>query len=349
MRQAFEEVYASYSYINGCKLETFEKAYAQISETNFAFGVSNGLDALYLSLRALEMGPGDEVVVPSNTFIATVLAVSRVGATPVFVEPDIRTYNLNPELIEASINSRTKAIIPVHLYGQACNMESIMDIARRHGLYVVEDNAQAHLASFQGKPTGSWGDINGTSFYPGKNLGALGDGGAITTHSARWADKIKALRNYGSREKYKHEMIGYNMRLDEMQAAFLHVKLKYIFAWTAERQRIARAYNEELSCCDGITLPHLHPEATHSYHLYVIRSQQRDALQSHLADRGIATLIHYPVPPHLQEAYASLGYKAGDFPIAEELAKTSLSLPVWPGLSKEDIQNVIQAVRSFGF
>ena len=347
MLEAFEEVYDECYFILGKKLDAFETCYAKLSKINFAVGVSNGLDALHLSLKALEIGPGDEVIVPSHTFIATALAVSSVGAKPVFVEPDIRTYNINPELIEASISPRTKAILPVHLYGQACDMESIMDVANRYKLYVVEDNAQAHLASFKGKPTGSWGHINGTSFYPGKNLGALGDGGAVTTHSEQWANKIKALRNYGSKEKYKNETIGYNMRLDEMQAAFLIVKLKYLSDWTLERQRIAKVYNEELAGFEGIILPYLHPEATHSYHLYVIRSKQRDAIQEHLASRGVATLIHYPIPPHLQKAYATLGYKTGDFPIAEELAKTSLSLPIWPGMSKEEIHEVIKAVRSF--
>jgi dTDP-4-amino-4,6-dideoxygalactose transaminase len=347
MQQAFEDVYDSYCYVMGDKLDAFEKTYAQFNQTNFAVGVSNGLDALHLSLRALGIGTGDEVIVPSNTFIATVLSISFVGAIPVFVEPDIRTYNLNPELIEASISTRTRALVPVHLYGQACDMESITDVARRHDLFVVEDNAQAHLASFQGKPTGSWGDINGTSFYPGKNLGALGDGGAITTNSEQLANNVRTLRNYGSQEKYKNKTIGYNMRLDEMQAAFLSVKIRYLTDWTRQRQSIAQSYSEGLADCKGITLPYVHPQATHSCHLYVIRSKQRDALQAHLAIKGISTLIHYPIPPHLQKAYANLGYKVGDFPIAEELAKTGLSLPIWPGMSTEEIQEVIKAIRSF--
>jgi len=246
IQHAFQKVYDSNWYIQGQELTQFEKEYAHLNRTQFAVGVSNGLDALVLALRALNIGPGDEVIVPSNTYIATALAVSHVGAKPVFVEPRIETYNINPELISQAITKKTKAILPVHLYGQACEMDSIMDIAKAHNLYVVEDNAQAHLSSFKGKLTGSFGDINGTSFYPGKNLGALGDAGAITTDSEELANRIATLRNYGSAVKYYNEEIGYNNRLDEMQAAFLRVKLNYLQEWTNQRKEIAQWYNESL-------------------------------------------------------------------------------------------------------
>lgn len=337
MEAAFREVYASNWFILGKRVEAFEQAYAAYTGTKYAVGVSNGLDALILALRVLDVGPGDEVIVPSNTYIATVLAVTHVGATPVFAEPRIDTYNIDPSRIPAAITRRTKAIIPVHLYGQSCEMDAIMDIARVYNLFVVEDNAQAHGATYQGKRTGSWGHLNATSFYPGKNLGALGDAGAVTTDDPELAEKVRSYRNYGSKVKYHNEHAGFNNRLDELQAAFLLVKLKYIEQWTQERQQIASWYDTALQVAPGITLPTTHPDASHSYHQYVIRSQNRDALQQRLAEHGIGTLIHYPIPPHLQEAYKHLGYKEGDFPIAEELAKTMVSLPLWVGMSSSMI------------
>jgi dTDP-4-amino-4,6-dideoxygalactose transaminase len=300
--------------------------------------VSNGLDALVLSLRVLGIGPGDEVIVPSNTYIATALAVSHVGATPVFVEPRMETYNLNPESIPQAITKKTKAIMPVHLYGQACEMDAIMEIAKAHNLYVVEDNAQAHLSSFKGQLTGSFGDVNGTSFYPGKNLGALGDAGAVTTNNEELADRIKTLRNYGSAVKYYNEEIGYNNRLDELQAAFLRVKLNYLQEWTNQRKEIAQWYNEELKLRNDLVLPYVHENADHVYHLYVVRTSNREKLQQELTEKGVQTMIHYPVPPHLQKAYKHLGYKEGDFPIAEEIARTCLSLPVWPGMKENEVE-----------
>lgn len=338
MRKVFERVYDGYWYIQGKELEAFEKEYALLNQTNFAVGVSNGLDALVLSLRALGVGPGDEVIVPSNTYIATALAVSQVGATPVFVEPRMETYNINPELIPSKITKKTKAIMPVHLYGQACEMDEIMEIAKTHNLFVIEDNAQAHLSSFKGRLTGSFGDINGTSFYPGKNLGALGDAGAITTNNEELANRIKRLRNYGSEVKYYNEEIGYNNRLDEMQAAFLRVKLKYLQDWTQQRKEIANWYNEVLKDKNWI-LPLVQPDADHVYHLYVIRTSNRDQVAEELKQKGIQTMIHYPIPPHLQKAYGHLGFKKGDFPIAEEIADTCLSLPIWPGM---DINQLTQ-------
>lgn len=332
MKQAFQRVYDSNWYIQGKELEQFENEYAQFSQTKYSVGISNGLDALVLSLRVLGIGPGDEVIVPSNTYIATALAVSHVGATPVFVEPRMETYNINPELIPQAITKKTKAIMPVHLYGQGCEMDVIMEIAKAHNLYVVEDNAQAHLSSFKGQLTGSFGDVNGTSFYPGKNLGALGDAGAVTTNNEELANRIKTLRNYGSAIKYYNEEIGYNNRLDELQAAFLRVKLNYLLEWTNQRKEIAQWYNEALQHRNDLVLPYVHENADHVYHLYVVRTSNRDKLQQELTEKGIQTMIHYPVPPHLQKAYKNLGYKEGDFPIVEEIAKTCVSLPVWPGM-----------------
>ncbi|MBZ9786734.1 DegT/DnrJ/EryC1/StrS family aminotransferase [Psychroflexus sp. CAK57W] len=344
MQKAFNEVYDSYWYIMGEKLETFEASYANFNQTKYSVGVSNGLDALILALEALNVGKGDEVIVPSNTYIASVIAITTVGATPVFVEPRMETYNINPELIEGKITKKTKAIMPVHLYGQACEMDYIMKIAEAHNLFVVEDNAQAHGASYSGKLTGSFGHANGVSFYPGKNLGALGDAGAVTTDDEALAEKIKTLRNYGSQKKYHNEYIGLNRRLDELQAAFLSVKLQYLKDWTQERKKIARTYNEQLKNTDLI-LPQVASNADHVYHLYVVRTSKRDELQEYLNNNGIGTLIHYPIPPHLQKAFRHLGYKAGDFPIAEELSKTLISLPLWVGIENKKLELITNLIK----
>jgi dTDP-4-amino-4,6-dideoxygalactose transaminase len=345
--QSFQDVYDANWFVMGKKLEAFEKEYAAFNDTKFSIGVSNGLDALHLALKALNVTKGDEVIVPSNTYIATALAASYVGATPVFVEPDPNTYNINPANIEAAITSKTKVIMPVHLYGQACDMDAIMAIAKKHNLFVVEDNAQAHGATFNGKITGSFGNANGTSFYPGKNLGALGDAGAVTTNDETIAKKIAMLRNYGSEKKYHNEEIGFNMRLDEVQAGFLSVKLKHLNEWTKQRKEIAKQYNEALKNVGDLVLPAVHANATHVYHLYVIKTKNRDGLQKHLSENGIGTLIHYPIPPHLQKAYQSLGFKKGSFPIAEVLSETCLSLPIWPGMKDEKVQFVINKIKSF--
>lgn len=347
MRGAFEQVYANNWFILGKELEAFEQKYASFNQTKYAIGVSNGLDALTLSLKALGVGPGDEVIVPSHTYIASVLAISYLGAVPVFVEPRMETYNIDPEKISSAVSKQTKAIMPVHLYGHACEMKSIIDIAERYALKVVEDNAQAHGASFNGKLTGAWGHINGTSFYPGKNLGALGDGGAVTTDDSILAEKISTLRNYGSKEKYYNDVIGYNMRLDELQAAFLRVKLNYIAKWTTERKQIASKYNQALDGIGEIVLPQVADGADHVYHLYVIRTRERDKLQEYLRTKGIGCLIHYPIPPHLQKAYKHLGYQKGDFPIAEELAETCLSLPMWPGIEEMQIEYIVNTIKSY--
>ena len=284
IQSAFERVYDSQWFIQGQELNQFEIEYAQLNQIRFAVGVSNGLDALVLALRSLDIGPGHEVIVPSNTYIATVLAVTHVGATPVFVEPRISTYNINPELILGAITKSTKAIMPVHLYGQACEMDEIMKIGKSHNLFVIEDNAQAHLSSFNGKLTGSFGDVNGTSFYPGKNLGALGDAGAVTTDNEILARKIEILRNYGSQKKYYNDVIGFNNRLDELQAAFLSVKLKHLENWTIERREIANFYNSQLKGIGDLVLPSNAIGATHSYHLYVIRTSKRNELKTFLEE-----------------------------------------------------------------
>jgi dTDP-4-amino-4,6-dideoxygalactose transaminase len=347
MIRAFESFYDSNWYVLGEGVKQFEKDYSYFNQVNHAVGISNGLDALHIALMTLGISEGDEVIVPSNTYIASALAVSFVGATPVFVEPNIYTNNIDTNLIEASITAKTKAIMPVHLYGQACEMDAIKAIADKHNLYIIEDNAQSQGASFKGKLTGAWGHINGTSFYPGKNLGALGDAGAITTDNEALAQKAMVLRNYGSQKKYYNEVIGHNMRLDECQAAFLSVKLKYLHEWTKQRQQIAAWYDESLKDIEGIILPLTAEHATHVYHLYVIRTSRRDELQAYLNTEGIGTLIHYPIPPHLQQAFAHLGYKKGDFPIAEEIARTCLSLPLWPGMTKDLVKYVSNLITHF--
>jgi dTDP-4-amino-4,6-dideoxygalactose transaminase len=347
MTDAFNTVYDDYWYIMGRQLECFEGQYAQFNDVKYTIGVSNGLDALYISLKALGIGLGDEVIMPSNTFIATAMAVSYTGAKPVFVEPDANTYLINPDLIPSVVTNKTRVIMPVHLYGQACEMSKIIEIADYYALKIIEDNAQAHGASFAGRKTGSFGHINATSFYPGKNLGALGDGGAITTNDEFLYSQALKLRNYGSSHKYVHDIIGHNMRLDELQAAFLSVKLKYLQKWTEERQNIAKQYSEGLEGIGDIVIPSISSGSTHVFHLYVILTKRRDELQHHLSENGIGSLIHYPIPPHLQKAYSHLGYTLGSFPVAESLSQRSLSLPLWIGMSSEHVTQVIDSVRSF--
>jgi dTDP-4-amino-4,6-dideoxygalactose transaminase len=345
--KAFEEVYDSNWFILGERVRQFELNYAKFINVKHCVGVSNGTDALHISLRTLGIGVGDEVILPSNTFIATVLAVSHVGATPVFVEPDIKTYNIDVTKIEPAITSKTRCIMPVHLYGQACEMQQIMAIAKNHNLWVIEDNAQAQGATYQGQPTGSFGNINATSFYPGKALGALGDAGAITTNDGQLADKARTLANYGSDRKYYNSVLGFNMRLDECQAAVLNVKLQYLRAWIRRRKEIANLYAYHLGKLQGVILPHTAASATHTYHLYVIRAERRDTLAEHLARHGIGTSIHYPIPPHLQESYRHLGFKKGNFPLAETIADTCLSLPIWPGMTEKQIAYVAKQIAVF--
>lgn len=345
--EAMTNVLDSKWYIMGNYLDKFEKEYAEFHGVNFALGVANGLDALIISLKVLEIGVGDEVIVPSNTYIASWLSVSAVGATPVPVEPETGSYNIDPELIEAAITKNTKAILPVHLYGQSCNMSRIMEIADKYKLFVIEDNAQAHMSRWNGKMTGTFGHINATSFYPGKNFGALGDGGGLTTNDENLYNAAKTYRNYGSDKKYYNQVKGVNSRLDELHAAVLSVKIKYLEELTERRRYIANMYNELLQDCKELQLPYTCKGAEHVFHLYVICCENRDELQEHLSKNNIGTLIHYPVPPHLQKAYKELGYKEGDFPKAERIAKTCLSLPMYPGLLDSEIEVVCNVIKAF--
>ena len=345
--QRFEDFFDSGYYVLGDYTKKFEDRFASYCNTAFAVGVSSGLDALHLALRALDIGPGDEVIVPSNTYIATVLAVSYTGATPVFVEPRYETANINPELIPKAITRRTKAIMPVHLYGQACEMDSIVKIARDHNLFVIEDNAQAQGAEHNGAKTGSFGDVNATSFYPTKNLGALGEAGAVTTNSEAIANRIRSLRNYGSSQRYYNDEIGYNNRMDEFEAAFLDLTLDHLEAWNQQRQDLAHTYRTLLEGIPQVEFLEIAPGSTHVYHLFVIKTSQRDLLRDRLAKNGIGTQIHYPVPPHLQKAYSHLGLKKWECPVAEKLATVSGSLPLWPGMNSEQIQFVVNALRRF--
>jgi dTDP-4-amino-4,6-dideoxygalactose transaminase len=347
LKSIFEHFIHSGWYILGERVKEFEKNYSSFTQVPFCCGVANGLDALIIALKALNIEQGDEVIVPSNTYIATWLAVSAVGAIPVPVEPNVETYNINPVLIKERISSRTKAIIPVHLYGQCCEMDAILKIAHAHKLAVIEDNAQAHGATHNGKPAGSFGDINATSFYPGKNLGAFGDAGAVTTNSIKLYERACILRNYGSAVKYYNEIKGMNSRLDELQAGFLNLKLQRLNEWNKQRKSIAVAYQNLLSGVDELILPKIAPGSDSVFHLYVIRTKRRDELQQFLANRGIGTLIHYPIPPHLQKAYTELNYCRGDFPVAEEIADTCLSLPVYPGLTPKEVEYVSQNIKAF--
>jgi dTDP-4-amino-4,6-dideoxygalactose transaminase len=330
-------------YVLGREVEAFEKEFAEYCGVRHCVGVGNGLEALHLILRGYGIGPGDEVIVPSNTYIATWLAVSYAGATPVPVEPDPNTCNLDPALIEAAITPHTRAIIPVHLYGQPADMDPIMDLARKRGLKVIEDNAQAHGARYKGRRTGSLGDAAGNSFYPGKNLGALGDAGAVTTDDAQLAERVRTLRNYGSHKKYYNDHKGYNSRLDELQAAFLRVKLKRLDEWNARRRAIAAKYQAELPAA-ALQLPFVPSWAEPAWHLFVVRHKDRDGFQQRLTDAGVGTLIHYPVPPHRSGAYAEMGLNGGSFPIAEHLAATVLSLPIGPHLTAQQLQVVLSEV-----
>lgn len=346
LREAFERVFTHSWYIEGAEDKAFEKAYAEYCGTQYCIGVGNGLDALMLSLKALGIGEGDEVIVPSNTYIATALAVTYVGAKPVFVEPQIETFNVDPGKIETAITKRTKAIMPVHLYGQACDMDPIMKLAKKYSLKVVEDCAQAHGATYKGKKVGTFGDAAGFSFYPGKNLGALGDAGAVVTNDKAQADKIRALGNYGSDYKYHHIYKGNNSRLDELQAAFLTAKLPHLDQMNAERRRIAGRYLTEIKN-PKVILPTVEKDMVPVWHIFGIRCSERDALERHLNDSGIGTNKHYPIPMHLQECYKDLGFKEGDFPIAEEISRTELSLPMYYGMTEEEIGYVIEAINAF--
>jgi len=341
LKSAFDRVLHSGWYILDQEVKAFEQEFAAYCGVKHCIGVGNGLEALHLILRAVEIGPGDEVIVPANTYIATWLAVTYAGATPVPVEPDVRTYNIDPNRIEEAITPRTRAILPVHLYGQPADMDPILEIAGHHGLKVIEDAAQAHGATYKGKRTGSLGDAAGFSFYPGKNLGALGDGGAVTTNDDILADKVRVLRNYGSHKKYFNEVRGFNSRLDELQAAFLRVKLKNLDAWNEKRKRVAACYLRELAAKPELILPFIPDWAEPVWHLFVVRTEGRDGFQQHLKAQGIETMIHYPVPPHKQDAYAELNDRS--YPITEEIHRTILSLPMGPTMNETDIHRVVAA------
>lgn len=346
IREAFERVFEREWYIKGEEDKGFEDEFAQYCGVKYCIGVGNGLDALVLSLRALDIGCGDEVIVPSNTFIATALAVSIVGAKVVLVEPEIDTYNINPNLIEEAITKKTKAIIAVHLYGQSCDMDKVVSIAKKNDLYLIEDCAQAHGAEYKGKKVGGFGDISAFSFYPGKNLGALGDGGAVITENDKLAEKVKALGNYGSDYKYHHIYKGINSRLDEIQAAILRVKLRHLDRVNIERKRIAERYSKKITN-KKIILPKVKNNCDHVWHIYPIRVNDRDGLEEYLEQKGISTNKHYPIPIHKQICYEELNKITGAYPIAEAISKTELSLPLYFGMSDGEIDYVVEALNSF--
>lgn len=346
IRAAFERVYENSWYIKGEEDRRFEKAFAKYCNVSNCIGCGNGLDALMLSLKAFDIGEGDEVIVPSNTFIATVLAVTYVGAKPVFVEPDIETYNITAEGIEKVITEKTKAVIVVHLYGQSADMDPIIRLTDEHELYLLEDCAQAHGAKYKGKRVGGFGKAAGFSFYPGKNLGALGDAGAVLTDDRLLADKIRALGNYGSDYKYHHIYQGNNSRLDEIQAAFLSAKLSHLDRMNSERRRIAARYLVEISN-EQIILPKVIEGVEPVWHIFAIRCDKRDELADYLENSGVHTNKHYPIPIHLQKAYRSLGHKEGDFPVAEKISRTELSLPMYYGLTDDEVEYVIDTINKF--
>lgn len=339
-------VLCSGQYLLGKELEAFEREFAEYAGTKYCVGVGSGLDALHLAIRAMGGGAGDEVIVPSNTYIATWLAVSYAGATVVPVEPDERTYNLDASKLESAITKRTKGILPVHLYGQPADMDRIVKVAHQYNLWVLEDAAQAHGACYMGRRVGSLGSAAAWSFYPGKNLGAFSDAGAVTTNDGEVAERVRILRNYGSRVKYVNEVQGFNSRLDEVQAAVLRIKLRYLDEWNERRRQIAAWYMQQLKDAEVI-LPHVPDWAEPVYHLFVVRSKRRDALQQHLKHSGVDILIHYPVPPHLQPAYQQMAVPAGGLPIAEGIHREVLSLPIGPHLTQSQASRVIEAVHGF--
>jgi len=346
--EACKRVIDSGWYILGKEVEEFEKEFAEYCGVKYAIGVANGLDALTLILRAYKelgiLSDGDEVIAPANTYIATILAISNNNLVPVLVEPDINTYLINPEKIEEKITSKTKAIMPVHLYGQTCEMDKINKIAKKYNLKVIEDSAQSHGAYFGNKKSGNLGDASGFSFYPGKNLGAIGDAGAVTTNDEQLANTIKAIRNYGSHKKYENLYKGTNSRLDEIQAAILRVKLKYLDEEIYKRRKIAKYYLENIKN-DKIILPKVRDENNHVWHLFVIRTKRRDELQKYLFDKDIQTLIHYPIPPHKQMAYKEWNNRS--YPITEKIHNEVLSLPISGVQTLDETEKVIAAINEF--
>jgi dTDP-4-amino-4,6-dideoxygalactose transaminase len=344
---AVQEVMNATAFAGGPFVKKFEAEFAQFCQTEQAVGVSSGTSALWLALRALGVSPGDEVITTPNTFIATAEAISFCGATPVFVDVDELSYNLDPALLESAITPRTKAIIPVHLFGQMADMDAIMEIARRHNLYVIEDACQAHGAEYKGRRAGSMGDLGCFSFYPGKNLGAYGEAGAVVTNRKDLADKIRMIRDHGQAKKYYHDVVGWNARMDGIQAAVLNVKLKHIEKWTEMRRQNAMLYNELLKNIEDVITPVEMAGARHVYHLYALRAAERENLIEYLKERDIHCGIHYPVPLHLQQAYRFLGYNKGDFPVAEKSSAEFVSLPMYPELSREQIEFVVSEIKQF--
>ena len=344
LKHSFSDILTKGQFIGGEYLETFEKSYSAYTGSDYCVGVGNGLDALVICLKALDVGPGDEVIVPSNTFIATWLAVTHCGATIVPVEPDIRTHNIDVSLIEETITEKTRVIIPVHLYGQPANLDEIIQLARKYKLYVIEDAAQAHGASYKGKRIGSHSDLVAWSHYPGKNLGALGDAGSITTNNTELARKVRMLGNYGSEERYIHDELGVNSRLDPLQASILNIKLKYLDLWNERRQQIADIYISELQNTN-ITLPHIEEHNNSAWHLFCVRSHKRDKLRQELSDRGIETLIHYPIPPYDQKAYKDLSHNKNSFPLTDIISKELMSLPIGPSMQDSEVQYVIDSIK----
>ncbi|MEI6127106.1 MAG: DegT/DnrJ/EryC1/StrS family aminotransferase [Pseudomonadota bacterium] len=344
---AIQQVLESTAFAGGPFVKEFEDSFAAFCQTQHAIGVGNGTDALWAALIALGVGPGDEVITVPNTFIATAEAISFCGARPVFVDIEDQTCNMNPDAVTKAITPRTKAIIPVHLYGHMADMDAIMAIAKKHSLFVIEDACQAHGAEYKGKKAGSIGDAGCFSFYPGKNLGAYGEAGAVVTNNALLAEKMRTFRDHGQKKKYYHEMIGWNGRMDGIQGAILSVKLQHLQAWTDARRGHAALYNKLLGGAAGVQLPFEADYAKHVYHIYPIRIQNRDALIDALAAKGISSGIHYPVPLHLTEAYAHLGYKKGSFPVSEKCAGELVSLPMFPELNQEQIEFVVTAIKEF--
>ena len=340
---AMARVVASADFILGAEVDAFEADYARYCGTAHAVGLDSGLSALELGMRALGIGPGDEVITPAHSFIASSSAISFTGATPVWVDVDPVTYNLDPAQLEAAITSRTRAIMPVHLYGQPADMDAILEVAALHELLVVEDACQAHGARYRGRPVGSLGDVGAFSFYPGKNLGAYGDAGALVTGRAEVAEKVRAMRNYGQRKKYDHVHLAWNRRLDTIQAAVLRVKLRHLDAWNEARRRQASVYDEVLAE-SGLVLPQVAADREHVFHLYVVQADRRDDLLAYLHAKGVQAGIHYPIPIHLQEVYRERGYGPGSFPVTEALAQRILSLPMYPELSDEQVRRVADAV-----
>lgn len=342
--EKFKEVYKKNWYIKGTEVFEFEKEFAKYCGRSYCVGTGNGLDAIYLALRALGIGAGDEVLVPSNTYIATALAVTYTGAKPILVEPDLNTYNMSLNGLEEAINEKTKAIIPVHLYGQAAEMDVVLKVAEKYGLCVVEDCAQAHGATYKGKKVGTFGNIGCFSFYPGKNLGALGDAGAVVTNDKNLVEKVRMLGNYGSIEKYKHKYLGNNSRLDELQAAFLRIELKHLDSYNIARRRVAQRYLKEI-CNPQIILPIVGENRTHVWHIFAIRCEQRDRFKEYLEQEGIMTVCHYPIPIYQQEAYQNI--ITGEYPISQLISKQEISLPMYYGMTDEEINYVIKKVNDF--